>query len=114
MSYRKGYYGEYLVKEKLSNEFGIKNVIKIAISQQGVDYLVLKGKEVLKLVEVKSTKKQKWYPIKEKDIRQFDKIVDFANERNIPVEYWIKTGGSTEFEVLSSNGFFEKYLEENM
>ena len=107
---RKGYYAENLAKQKLSEEFGEENIIKIAIAQQGADYLILKGREIVKLVEVKSTKNDRWYPIRSKDENQFFKIFEFANSKEISVEWWIKTGGSTEFEILNAQRFYDKYL----
>jgi len=106
---RKGYFAEYLAKQKLIEEYGDSNIIKIAISQQGADLLCLRGREIVKLVEVKSTKGKKWYPVRPKDIIQFNKIIDFASEKEIVVEFWIKTGGSTEFEILSETEFKERY-----
>ena len=107
---RKGYNAEHIAKERLSEEFGKENIIKIAIAQQGADYLVLKGKEIYKLVEVKSTKGKRWYPIREKDLKQFINIVKFTKDKGIIAEWWIKTGGSTEFEILNSKDFYKKYF----
>ncbi len=87
---RKGYRAEYLCKKKLIEEFGKENVIKVAIGGT-TDFLVLKpnSNKIEKIVEVKSTNKNKWYP-SEHDIKQFEIIKKIHQEHKIKVEYWIK------------------------
>ena len=87
---RKGYNAEYLCKRKLIKAFGKENVIKIAIGGSA-DFLVLKpsSNEILKIIEVKETKKKKWYP-NEHDRNQFKVIKKISEEHKIPAEYWIR------------------------
>ena len=90
---RKGYLAEYECKKKLIEMYGKENVLKIAIGG-ATDFLVLEpGKtKVLKIVEVKHTKKNKWYPTKH-DLDQFVRLFRLRKEHKIPVEYWIKIKG---------------------
>ena len=87
---RKGYLAEYLCKKELSKQYGKENVFKVAIGGT-TDFFVLEpGKRrILKIVEVKQTKKNKWYP-SEHDIKQFTIIEKISKEHKIPVEYWIR------------------------
>jgi len=86
--YRKGYVGEYLIKNRLIKEYGKINVLKIAISQEGSDFIVLQKGKIIKVVEVKETTKDKYYP-SQKEKRQFERIRSFAKEHKIPAELYI-------------------------
>lgn len=90
---RKGYRAEYLCKKQLIAEYGEENVLKIAIGG-ATDFLVLApGKNtVLKIVEVKQTKKNKWYPSRH-DLDQMKRLEKLHEEHKIPVEYWIRLKG---------------------
>jgi len=90
---RKGYLAEYECKKKLVEAYGKENVLKIAIGG-ATDFLVLEPgtARVLKIVEVKHTKKSKWYP-NEHDLKQFTQLLKLKKEHNIPIEYWIKVKG---------------------
>ncbi len=96
---RKGYYSEYLAKKELSKKYGRQNVIKMSIGQSS-DFIVLKPNEdrIEKIVEIKGTKKNKYYPNpREKD--QLDLIKKLGEEHKIPVEIWLKFGKKKEFVI---------------
>jgi hypothetical protein len=86
---RKGYTSELMTKKELQKEFGEQNIIKMAISQQGADFLVISKGELIRLIEVKEVhNKKKYYPSEdEKD--QFDRIIDFAKSQQATAELWI-------------------------
>lgn len=86
--YRKGYAGEYKIKNELIKSYGKINVIKIAISQEGSDFLVLRKGRLVKVVEVKETVKDKYYP-SQKEKKQFERIKEFAEEHRVPAELYI-------------------------
>lgn len=87
---KKGYRAEYKAKQNLQKLFGKNNLFKIAIGG-ATDFLILSPKKnkILKLIEIKTTKKAKWYP-GEHDFRQFKILEKIQKEHKIPVEYWIK------------------------
>ncbi|MEM5777281.1 MAG: hypothetical protein QXJ06_02430 [Candidatus Aenigmatarchaeota archaeon] len=89
----KGYRYEYLAKQKLIEMYGKQNVIKLAIGQSA-DFIILSPNEnkIEKIVEVKGTRKDKFY-IKPREKIQFKYIDNLAKEHKIPVEVWIKTKG---------------------
>lgn len=90
---KKGYKAEYEVKKILEKRFSPKNVFKVAIGGL-IDFFVLEPKKrrILKLVEVKTTKKNSWYP-SEHDLKQYKILSKISKEHKIPVEYWIKING---------------------
>ncbi len=96
---RKGYRAEYQCKTKLVEKYGKENVIKVAIGG-ATDFLVLRpGRpEIEKIVEVKQTKKNKWYP-SEHDKKQFQMIKKLSLDHGIKVEYWVKI--KREWKILS-------------
>lgn len=87
---RLGYRAEYLAKNELIEKYGKENVLKIAIGGS-VDFLVLSPNKnkIEKIVEVKNTKKKKYYP-KEREIEQLEILKELGKEHNIPIELWIK------------------------
>jgi len=85
---RKGYKAEYSTKNELVKEYGKQNVVKIAIGQFGADFLVFKSGTLLKIVEVKETKKKKYYP-SQREKEQLRRILEFADEQGCDVELWI-------------------------
>lgn len=97
---RKGYRSEYLARQKLISAYGQQNVLKIAIGGSA-DFLILKPNEnkVEKIVEVKQTAKNKYYP-RENEKEQIELIKRLAVEHKIPVEMWIKYKKRKEFEVV--------------
>src|SRR3990167_2301311 len=76
MSWRKGYSGEYRAKSELIERFGKECVLKIAISQIGADYMVIKEGILIMIVEVKET-------------NQFERIKAFAEINDCLAELWI-------------------------
>jgi hypothetical protein len=90
---KKGYKAEYQAKKILEKKFSPKNIFKVAIG--GItDFFILepKKRKVLKIIEVKETKKNSWYP-GEHDLKQFRILKKISKEHKIPVEYWIKING---------------------
>lgn len=96
---KRGYKAEYLCKKRLIEEFGKENVIKVAIGG-ATDFLVLRPgtNKIEKIVEVKQTRKNKWYP-SEHDVKQLEMIKKISEDHRIKVEYWIKIKGK--WKVLS-------------
>jgi hypothetical protein len=90
---KKGYKAEYEVKKKLERKYSAKNIFKLAIGGK-TDFFILEPKKrrILKLIEVKTTKKDSWYP-GEHDFKQFKILNKISKEHKIPVEYWIKING---------------------
>jgi hypothetical protein len=97
---RKGYRSEYLAKKLLIEKYGKQNVLKIAIGGC-VDFLILtpNKNKIEKIVEVKQTAKNKYYP-RENEKKQLELIKKFATEHNIPIELWIKFKNRKGFEVI--------------
>ena len=97
---RKGYRAEYLARQRLSELYGSQNVLKIAIGGS-VDFLVLKPNEneLEKIIEVKQTAKNKYYP-RENEKVQLELIKKLAEEHKVPVEMWIKFKKRKDFEVV--------------
>ena len=85
---KKGYYSELRAKKELEKEYGKGNVVKIAISQQGADFIVISCGEVVKIVEVKETHSKKYYP-RPKEKNQIKRIIEFAKKQGITAELWI-------------------------
>lgn len=86
---RRGYGAELEAKKKLQKEFGIDNVIKVAIGSFGSDFIIVTKGELVKCVEVKESHSKKYYPLPD-ERRQFQRIIDFCNEHQIIAEIWIK------------------------
>lgn len=86
---RRGYKSELICKKELQKEFGKENVIKIAISQQGADFLVLSKGELIRLIEAKEIhNKKKYYPSQDEK-EQFERITNFAKSQQTRAELWI-------------------------
>ena len=81
---RKGYPGEYRIKKLLQSEFGKYSTIKVAIGGSS-DFLVASCGELIKVVEVKETKKKYYYPNPREKL-QFQEIINFADFHKIPAE----------------------------
>ena len=89
---RKGYRAEWEVKKILFKKYSPDSVFKVAIGGT-LDFLVLgKGGKIEKIVEVKKTKKKKWYPT-EHDFVQYKRLKEIYEKFKIPIEYWIKING---------------------
>jgi len=94
---KKGYKAEYEVKKALFRKYTPEMVFKVAIGGT-IDFFVLgKNKKILKLIEVKKTEKNRWYP-NEHDLKQFKALKQIQKRHKIPVEYWIKIKG--EWQIL--------------
>jgi hypothetical protein len=104
---KKGYRAEYEAKKKLEKIFSKEDIFKLAIGGT-TDFFVLSPNEnkVLKLIEVKTTKKDKWYP-SEHDKKQYKKLLKIEKRHKIPVEYWIKINGKWQsFNLREVKKFF--------
>jgi len=87
---RKGYGDEYRTKQMLVEQYGKDNVIKVAIGSFGADFLILNKGKLVKVVEVKGTRKNAWYPLpREKE--QLQRIYHFSQTHNCRAEVWIWT-----------------------
>ena len=98
---RRGYYAELLAKKELEKSYGPQNVIKMSIGQS-CDFLVLSPNEdkIEKIVEVKSTSKNKYYP-RTNEKNQLKMIDMMSKEHKIAVEVWIKFKNKGVFNVFS-------------
>lgn len=98
---RKGYDAEYKTKKELEQTYGKGNVIKVAIGGSS-DYIVICCGELLKICEVKTTKKKKYYPTKREEA-QIKEITRLAQQHHVPCELYIYytkgKGKKTEKEV---------------
>ena len=89
MMARKGYAGEYKIKNMLIDVHGRQNVIKLAIGQ-AADYIVFVPNQnaISKVVEVKEFHSNKFYPsAREKE--QFRRIMAFCDEHKCKSELWL-------------------------
>ena len=82
---RGGYSSEYRIKKELQEIWGRYNVVKVAISQMGSDFLIVSCGELIKLVEVKETKQKKKY-FNKREREQLEEIKRFAKSHHIPAE----------------------------
>jgi len=85
---RRGYSDEYRTKQLLVQQYGKDNVIKVAIGSFGADFLVLEKGRVVKVVEVKGTRKKAWYP-SPREKEQLQRILRFSQTHNCKAELWI-------------------------
>lgn len=121
---RRGYAGEYRVKNKLKIMYEDALIIKTAIRQEAPDYTIIRhpGNRIepwhnwasclVRGVEVKSTKKNKYYP-KKHDVDQWMFLKDWISKKGIPVEYWVltKEKGMVQCEIMSHEDFGKKYIK---
>jgi hypothetical protein len=113
MATRRGYDDEYRVKQILTGRFGDHNVLKIAISQQGPDYLCLNIAEGMVFgFEVKGRKEKKFSLRKEHDIPQFHMIKEWSQKTGVPVKYFLLTrvNGKVLDEEISLQEFEARYI----
>jgi hypothetical protein len=100
---RKGYVGEYLIKNKLIKKYGKDNVIKVAIGG-AEDFIVVKKGRLVEIVEVKETIKNKYNP-SYREKKQFKRIKKFAKEHGIPAKLCIVyrrgSGKKSKIEVIN-------------
>jgi len=85
---RKGYLGEYKAKKELQGIYGKDAVIKVAIGSFGGDFLIITLGELLKVIEVKTTIKEK-YSLDKKTREQIKRIKKFAQSQGVPAELWL-------------------------
>lgn len=104
---RRGYNSELSVKKKLVKEFGMDNVIKVAIGSFGSDFFIVSKGRLMKCVEVKETHAQKYYPLSgEKE--QFKRIAEFCNEHGIKCELHIHYPNIRKWEVFDDIANYAK------
>lgn len=84
---RQGYQAEYKCKQENADIYGKLNVIKVAIGGSS-DYLIAYKGKIVKLIEVKETKKDTYYP-SNRERKQFAKLVALGKHHEIPVELWV-------------------------
>ena len=89
---RKGYSDEYRTKQLLVQQYRENNVVKVAIGSFGADFLILNKGRVVKVVEVKGTRKRAWYP-SPREKEQLQRILRFSQMHNCKAELWIWTLG---------------------
>jgi len=106
MKMRKGYSDEYRTKQMLVEQYGKDKVIKVAIGSFGADFLILNKGKLVKVVEVKGTRKKVWYPLpREKE--QLRRIFHFSQIHECEAEVWIwtKNRGKKELRIESVEKF---------
>ena len=103
---RKGYSDEYRTKQMLVEQYGENNIVKVAIGSFGADFLVLEKGRVVKVVEVKGTRKNAWYP-SPREKEQLQRIHLFSQIHKCGAEVWIwtKNGGKKELRIESVGEF---------
>lgn len=84
---RKGYSAEYKCKLENEETYGKGNCIKVAIGGSSDFLIAFKGK-LIKFIEVKETKKERYYP-SPRERKQFASLVRLGKHHQIPVELWI-------------------------
>jgi len=105
---RRGYCDEYRTKQILVEQYGKDNVIKVAIGSFGADFLILNKGKLVKVVEVKGTRKKIWHPLpREKE--QLRRIFHFSQIHECEAEVWIwtKNRGKKELRVVDVGEFVE-------
>jgi len=100
MKMRKGYGDEYRTKQMLVEQYGKNNIVKVAIGSFGADFLILEKGRVVKVVEVKGTRKNAWYP-SPREKEQLRRILHFSQIHKCGAEVWIwtKNGGKKELRI---------------
>lgn len=84
---RKGYSAEYKCKLENEEKYGVGNCIKVAIGGSS-DFLIAFHGKIVKFIEVKETKKERYYP-SPREKNQFTKLVQLGRHHRVPVELWI-------------------------
>jgi len=103
---KKGYKAEWEAKKILFKKYPKDSIFKVAIGGV-VDFFILgKRGKVEKIVEVKKTNKNHWYPTKH-DKKQYKTLAKIQKKFKIPVEYWIKIKGKWNiFDLKEVKKFF--------
>jgi len=99
---RKGYTDEYRTKQMLVEQYGENNIVKVAIGSFGADFLILNKGKLVKVVEVKGTRKNAWYP-SPREKEQLQRIHLFSQIHECEAELWIwtKNGGKKGLKIES-------------
>jgi len=84
---RRGYDAEYRCKKENEEIYGKGNCIKVAIGGSS-DFLIASRGKLIKFIEVKETKKERYYP-SPRERKQFTELVRLGKHHQIPVELWI-------------------------
>lgn len=84
---RKGYDAEYRCKKENERIYGKGNCIKVAIGGSS-DFIIVSCGELIKFIEVKETKKNKYYPLP-KEKNQIKEVIKLAKQHKVPAELWI-------------------------
>ena len=103
---RRGYGDEYRTKQMLVEQYGENNVVKVAIGSFGADFLILNRGKLVKVVEVKGTRKNAWHP-SQREKEQLQRIHYFSQIHGCEAEVWIwtKNGGKKELRIESVEKF---------
>ena len=90
----------------LVERYGKDNVIKVAIGSFGADFLILQKGRLVKIVEVKGTRKNAWHP-SQREREQLWRIRNFSQIHECEAEVWIwtKNGNKKELRVVSVEEF---------
>jgi len=112
---RRGYGDEYRTKQVLAEQYGKDNVVKVAIGSFGADFLILQKGRLVKVVEVKGTKKDKWHP-SQREKEQLWRIHNFSQIHECDAEIWIwtKNGNKKELRIVSMEEFVEGDTHETL
>ena len=103
---RKGYGDEYRTKQMLAEQYGENNVVKVAIGSFGADFLILNRGKLVKVVEVKGTRKNAWHPLP-REKGQLQRIHHFSQIHGCEAEVWVwtKNGGKKELSIKDVREF---------
>jgi len=103
---RRGYGDEYRTKQMLVEQYGENNVVKVAIGSFGADFLILNRGKLVKVVEVKGTRKNAWHP-SQREKEQLQRIHYFSQIHGCEAEVWMwtKNGGKKELRIESVEKF---------
>lgn len=84
---RLGYSSEYRCKKENEEIYGEGNVIKVAIGGSS-DFMIINFGKMIKIIEVKETTKNKYYP-KPREKEQFNKLIELGKQHSVHVELWV-------------------------
>jgi len=103
---RKGYSDEYRTKQMLVEQYGENNIVKVAIGSFGADFLILNRGKLVKVIEVKGTRKNAWY-LSQREKEQLQRIHHFSQIHKCEAEVWIwtKNGGKKELSIKDVREF---------
>lgn len=84
---RRGYLSELKAKKELQRQYGVLEVIKVAIGG-AQDFIVVSQGRIIKIVEVKEVHGKKYYPTP-REKAQIARIIELAANHNICAEMWV-------------------------